>query len=393
MGRMLPCGRWARVGRPRVVVGALVWCALCCGLSGVGCGPDDDADVDRPFRVVITGDTQAPNNDCDSPLAVPELKLFPRAILDQDPDLVLHLGDLVDLARRPDAYSRFVRCYADLLRRVPLFPTMGNHDSDWNLGAANWRAYLERQLFTHNPAAHGSGYNRAFKVRYGEDKFPYADSFAKASHHDLVPSGLSHRTFYAFSFRNLAVISMEQGASDEMNTPYAWLRKHLAAARADPRIDHIWVMMHHPLYSVVKNDHGEPWDSLAPLRRAYEALFRQYDVTLVLAGHIHLYERFYVPDDGTTTVGTVPSGAVAVRTTQGIHHLTLGPAGGFLPNTCRPFPPTRNTVSTRYAQSRDCGHNLAVVDIDGRRLSLEVKGISASGNGYAETPWDRLVLR
>jgi hypothetical protein len=61
-----------------------------------------------------------------------------------------------------------------------------------------------------------------------------------------------------------------------------WLEKQLAASRSDWKI----VFFHHPLYSS-----GDRHGSDLRLREVLEPLFLKYDVSLVLNGHDHFYER------------------------------------------------------------------------------------------------------
>ncbi|MEZ4369126.1 MAG: metallophosphoesterase [Kofleriaceae bacterium] len=68
----------------------------------------------------------------------------------------------------------------------------------------------------------------------------------------------------------------------------AWLERELVAARQDPAIDHIFVVMHHPPYSV--SLHGGQRD----LRERWTPLFERYGVAAVFSGHDHVYSRAVV---------------------------------------------------------------------------------------------------
>ena len=65
----------------------------------------------------------------------------------------------------------------------------------------------------------------------------------------------------------------------------AWLERELIAARQDPAIRHIFVVMHHPPFSI--SLHGGNRD----LRERWTPLFEKYQVTAVFSGHDHVYER------------------------------------------------------------------------------------------------------
>jgi 3',5'-cyclic AMP phosphodiesterase CpdA len=62
----------------------------------------------------------------------------------------------------------------------------------------------------------------------------------------------------------------------------AWLEKELAGSKDDWKI----VILHHPIYSS-----GGRHGSDLTLRKILEPLFVKYNVSVVLAGHDHFYER------------------------------------------------------------------------------------------------------
>src|SRR4029077_11750970 len=65
----------------------------------------------------------------------------------------------------------------------------------------------------------------------------------------------------------------------------AWIERELIAARQDPAVHHIFVVMHHPPFSI--SLHGGALD----LRERWTPLFEKYQVSAVFAGHDHAYER------------------------------------------------------------------------------------------------------
>ncbi len=375
---MSPPGRDTRPrGARAAALAASLWAIAGCGEQGL--------------RFVVFGDTQPPYNSCAGPEARPELLAVPRAIAELAPRFALHVGDLVDVGRYPDAYYSFVRCYEGLLARAPLFPTMGNHEIDWNLGAQNYRAYLQQQLFSFNPAAYGDGYAQDFYIQYGDDPTAYSTSPEHPSHLQEVPSGFSFKTFYTFRHENLYFISMEVGTSLEINTPLPWLEGHLRAARADPAVDHVIVFLHHPIYSSLGREEDE-LDAVGPIRRAYEPLLRQYDVTLVFSGHVHGYERFFVPDDGRPTRAAAPPERYDLDGAA-VHYVVVGPSGaGFLPYDCDPVQPERQEKSYSYTQGRRCGHNFALVEVRGAELAVTILGLSGRASRYRAEVWDQFFL-
>lgn len=339
-----------------------------------------------PFSFVVIGDTQPYFNKC-----VAELSAFPGAVLDLAPRFALHMGDLMDIGRDPRAYHKFERCYRDLLAKVPLFPTVGNHDLDWGHGGKNYKAYLERQLFSTNPVVYGAAghgtYKADFKISYNDDPRTYSTDYDNPADKHIVPSGVSFKTFYAFRHEAAYFISFEQGAELELNTPLPWLEKHLKAARADPQVRFIIVFMHHPMYATFLHE-----GYLTPLRTAYEALLRKYDVTLVLAGHAHAYDRFHVPDNKFQTYTKAPPGRYRLGG-QAVHHIVSGPAGAsFLPGGCDPVPKPYPHPSLYYSQARGCGHHMLQIVVRQHHLEVKVIGVSGDKYNYKTALWDAFII-
>ena len=69
-----------------------------------------------------------------------------------------------------------------------------------------------------------------------------------------------------------------------------WLERELQSSREDWKIPYF----HHPLYSS-----GDRHGSDLPKRKALEPLFLKYGVSVVFAGHDHVYERV-MPQQGIT---------------------------------------------------------------------------------------------
>jgi len=148
--------------------------------------------------------------------------------------LVLMMGDNIYGSDRPqDFVKKFESPYKTLLDGgVKFYASLGNHDSP------------EQRLYKF--------YNMDGK-RYYSFKAPKQDV-----------------RFFA-----LESTYMDQ---DQL----AWLEKELEASREDWKI----VFFHHPLYSSART-HG----SETKLRASIEPLFIKYNVSLVLNGHDHVYER------------------------------------------------------------------------------------------------------
>jgi hypothetical protein len=132
-------------------------------------------------------------------------------------------------------------------------------------------------------------------------------------------------------------------------------------------------------------------EACGPVREDYEALFRHYDVTAVFSGHAHLYEHFYVPDDGTPTRTDQPSASYA-HDGNAIHYVVTGGGGGPLPNGCDPIPGENVEHSYDYRQARGCGYHVTQIEVDGGTLTVSVIGVEGSADSYTTSVWDTFVI-
>ncbi|HEY3445332.1 MAG TPA: metallophosphoesterase [Myxococcales bacterium] len=351
--------------------------------------PGPDAASVEPWSFVVMGDNQFATASCTS--GVNERLAIPKAIVAANPTLVVHVGDLMDHGYEAGAYDKFKSCDADLLAKAPFFPVAGNHDLGSGAAVA-FRSYLEEALLVTGPKVYGEAkWAQDFEVSYGDDPTAYSTNPSAPANRPDLPSGFSFKTFHAFRFRNAYFVGLESGTQWWTNTPKSWITKHLAAARADPSIEHVFVWLHHPLYSSTMPDDDSTQDSLVFVRNAYDAIFRQYGVTAVFSGHVHLYDRFYVPDDGHATRTASPPTSYP-RTRDAIHHVTVGGAGGPLPSSCNPIPGERQETSNAFQQKRACGYHFLKVSVEGGKLTFDATQVQGSSTSYTTTAWDHFTV-
>lgn len=347
------------------------------------------------FSFVVFGDNQFATDSRTS--GVPERMALPRVVLDLKPNFLLHTGDLMDHGYDQDAYKRFVEYYHHMLNTIPFFPTMGNHDAARG-GILRYKSYLDEQLKTRNPAVGGASFSRNSELWLDDDPTPYAQSFKDSSRSRSqpdLPTGVSFKTFYAFRFWNALFISLEQGTRWWANTPRSWLERHLKSARLNPAIKHIIVFMHHPMYSTTMRE-GPPdpqapssGECIQPVRALYEPLFRTYDVSMVFSGHAHLYDRFYVPDDGHPT-RSAPAPASYAHNGTGIHYIVTGGGGGPLNRGS-----WREELSHGFLQRRLCAYHVIQVQVTGAGIRVNVHRVGGNAEAPTHELFDtfELVLR
>jgi len=244
-------------------------------------------------------------------------------------DLVITLGDNIYLAEGSvggsggeddDWYFSYYEPYRFTLSRVPVYPTVGNHDSD-ETEASDDRDQLADNHFT--------------DVRFRPEVEEGREILEAEG--DAVP-GL----YYRFSFGRLVEFtSIDTSHAD--GGRYFEADDHqpfLDAAFAPDRTDRSrWAIpfAHHPAYCAGP-EHGNDDAVIASLLPRY----RDAGVQVVLAGHEHNFQHAVV---------------------DGVHHLVCG-AGGKL----RTEPPCwTDDARTRSWAAQP---HLLLVDVDANRLSM-----------------------
>lgn len=223
---------------------------------------------DEPFSFCIIGDTQK------NPKMTGKVM---KLIWERRPHFLMHVGDVVD--NGPDKkewVNELFKPSIDLLCRVPVFPTIGNHEKNHE-NYYNYFSLPKPEYF--------------YRYSYGN-----ADFFVLDSNKSLLPLSQQH----------------------------IWLEKELASSKATWKI----VYHHHPAYSSDDNDYGDTWVGGSNLgdknARSIVHLYEKYGVDMVFNGHVHVYER------------TLPIKGGKVDRLKGITYVTTGGGGGSLEN----FAPT-----------------------------------------------------
>ena len=173
-----------------------------------------------------------------------------------EPDLILHTGDVVYPAGQERHYDRrFFAPYRDLVKTVPLFPVLGNHD----VRKGNGAAFLEN---FHPPLGSPGSTKRYYSFDWGNTHFVAIDS--ELYHGDRGSEPEEQKTF---------------------------LVQDLVASRKRWKV----AFLHRSPYG--SSRHGGD----GRIREELEPIFVKYGVDLVFSGHDHVYERT-VPIMGVTYV-------------------------------------------------------------------------------------------
>jgi len=244
-----------------------------------------------------------------------------NAIWGERPDLLLLLGDLTDggmASRRYEWTHEFFPGIGAVGARVPVVAAAGNGEAD-----LEW--------FRHyNILPEGRSY---YSVRYGDVEFFVLDS------------NLEYREREAPGFRSRQTAFLEA-----------------AVDKSDAK----WkvALHHHPVYTADENDYGDTWhhrvaaEGDPEVREDWMSVYEKAGVDLVLYGHLHFYER------------TRPMRGRGVSVDRGIVYVGSGGGGGGLED----FAPTRRL----YTRKAFRGFHYGVVDVEGDRLSIEVRDIDGN---------------
>jgi acid phosphatase type 7 len=179
-------------------------------------------------------------------------------------------------------------CYAGL--SGDLTPFNGEDVDDefghiWDLWGIQNEPIAATRPFMTTPGNHESFYNyTAFNNRY---KMPYEKSKGNGNY------------WFSYDYGNVHVISISTEESFEEGSPQmVWVEADMAAAAANrDTVPWIVVSMHRPMYT---SEYGMDNGSARTVNM--EKLVLQYDVDLVLCGHVHVYERIHPVSAGEVTV-------------------------------------------------------------------------------------------
>jgi 3',5'-cyclic AMP phosphodiesterase CpdA len=227
------------------------------------------------FTFVVIGDNRAGNPSTDAVYA----RLLPM-VMDRKPDLLINVGDQIETPGKREHWSRFWELSRDV--SVPYFLTVGNHD-------VHSTAPLSEMLYLEQVDLPGNELYYSFVA--GDALFVVLDSYLADEEKRIT------------------------------GKQFAWLKGVFESSKQKYR----FVFLHHPLYPEPgRGKHaGNSLDRYTEDRDRLHALFKKYVVTLVFAGHEHLYLRKTV--DGIPYVITGGGGAPLYADDEngGFHHFVV----------------------------------------------------------------------
>jgi predicted phosphodiesterase len=188
----------------------------------------------RSIRLAVVGDTHGTGG---------VHARIVKEIVAENPDFLLHTGDLSlrPGKREGNVEKEFFRVEGPLLRSVPIYPVLGNHDGN------------------------GSRFVELF----------------------VRPHGADEATYYLVRWGNLAIVALDTNESVEAGSAQGrWLARTLESLAGDAGVVFRVVAMHWGPF-----DSGSGHGSNLDVREALVPLFERHRVDLVFSGHDHAFER------------------------------------------------------------------------------------------------------
>lgn len=215
------------------------------------------------------------------------------------PAFVVITGDLVNLGGSPAQIAEYKRIAAKLDRSIPLYNVPGNHDAGNEPTPATLAQYRER---------------------FGRDYYTFRL-------HDMEGIVL-----------NGSLIQHPVKAQEEAERHEQWLRRELAAAKA-AGVAHVVIFLHQPFFLENPGEADQYFNIPSETRRRYLALFHEYGVEHIYAGHYH--RNAYGYDGKLQMVTTGPVGKAMGPEGSGFRIVSVRDGVfdsryygfGFIPNT------------------------------------------------------------
>ena len=296
----------------------------------------EPGDEDARVRMWVVGDSG--NGSLNQALVRDAMVKYTGAAV---PNLYLHMGDMAYSSGTDLEFTlNFYGVYADVLRHMVIWPTLGNHEGK--------------------------------SSDSGPESGPYYDGYVlpRAGEAGGVPSGTE--AYYSFDHGNTHFIVLDSYDSDKSTDGpmLTWLKEDLDST------DQQWIVsfFHHPPYT--KGSHNSDTESAhIGMRENALPILEAGGVDLVLGGHSHIYERSFLVDGAydtpTTAAGKIvdsgdgkPQGSgpyvKAAGAHQGAVFIVAGHGGASVKQS--------GIHPVMYFAEKDNGS--CIIDVQGNRLTL-----------------------
>ncbi|KAL4448559.1 hypothetical protein ABPG75_005778 [Micractinium tetrahymenae] len=324
------------------------------------------------FRFLVFGDMgESEHRAAKSPGAGRTVEMLAREQQD-GAELVLHIGDISYANGDEEIWDTFMDSIEPIARHIPYMVGTGNHEYDYQRSG-----YKGEEAAQEDPSGETSGFHPSWG-NFGNDSggecgVQLSKRFQMP---DVSDAGYCHGSVH------FVVVSTEHDLSSG-SRQHRWLERDL---RHVDRCMTPWVVlgMHRPMYVVyphksnrVVGDH---------LRAQLEGLLNDYQVDLVVSGHVHSYSR---------TCNVLDEECVPADE-GGMTHIIAGCAGHKLTDVSHDQEPWLEYAAVRFGYGRvtvSSGRSLLfeMVGEDGRvydSVKLHNSRASLRGCGGAEPEMD-----
>ena len=264
----------------------------------------------KPFRMAIFGDMGQDLSYNDRVGSQPAATATLFSIRRQDPDMVLHIGDISYARGSGSLWPAFFQQIESVAATRPYLTGIGNHEYDYNEQAFNWTRGSD------SGGECGVPYDKHFS-NPSSSRFQGATAKTKAN--TKAKAEAVHWWSLDLKLVHLIMLSSEDDWTNG-SIQHAWLERDLSAVNRT-KTPFVVLATHRPFYS---SGYGwltaDPYSVsyMAAQRAAIEPLLGAFQVDLAIVGHVHKYER---------TCRMVAAGRCARLGEHGTVHLVLGAAG------------------------------------------------------------------
>ncbi|MDQ0202574.1 purple acid phosphatase family protein [Pectinatus haikarae] len=177
-----------------------------------------------------------------------------------DAQFFINMGDLVDNGEDHNQWNAWFDAVGDIIQTIPAAPIMGNHET-YNL---EWKvrmpaAYL--QLFSLPGVASPQYQNQYYSFDYGN---------------------------VHFTVLNTQIAELAQFQPDLLEDELAWLKSDMADTKQKWKV----ILMHKDVLQYGFQKRPEPrQEGFSDEGKVFMPLFDQYNVDVVLTGHLHTYRN------------------------------------------------------------------------------------------------------
>ena len=207
-------------------------------------------EIPEDFSFLVIGDSRNPGNNNDDlngwEMVVQSMKDDIRENQDKY-DFIHFLGDNIYNPNQQLVWEKWFDILSIVSRETVFMESIGNHEYDYSS-------------------------SEVVPNYFGQFAFP------------------GNELWYSYNYSNAHIISLDTDGDFSPESPqYHWLVNDLERVSKDEENKWIIVMFHRPPFTSGGKGDQDVKEYLCPL-------FDQYGVDLVLAGHMHIYERFYPLD-------------------------------------------------------------------------------------------------